>query len=40
MDVPIEEFISNHAWDNPGNRHDEGWSVADALVRRMRWKGH
>lgn len=34
--ISIEEFIAHHAWDNPGNLHDEGWDVADALVRRMR----
>jgi hypothetical protein len=34
--ISIEEFIANHAWDNPGNLHDRGWDIADALVRRMR----
>jgi hypothetical protein len=34
--ISIEEFTANHAWDNPGNLHDQGWDVADALVRRMR----
>lgn len=34
--VSIEEFIAHYAWDNPGNLHDEGWDIADALVRRMR----
>jgi hypothetical protein len=34
--ISIEEFIANHAWDNPGNLHDAGWEIADALVRRMR----
>jgi hypothetical protein len=34
--ISIEEFIANHAWDNPGNLHDQGWEIADALVRRMR----
>lgn len=37
--ISIEEFIANHAWDNPGNLHDEGWTIADALVRRMRGGG-
>ena len=36
--ISIEEFIANHAWDNPGNLHDQGWEIADALVRRMRSK--
>ena len=34
--ITIEAFVANHAWDNPGNLHDEGWDIADALVRRMR----
>jgi hypothetical protein len=34
--ISIEEFIGHHAWDNPGNLHDEGWDIADAFVRRMR----
>jgi hypothetical protein len=34
--ISFEEFIANHAWDNPGNLHDEAWDVADALVLRMR----
>jgi hypothetical protein len=34
--ISIEEFIANHARDNPGNLHDQGWDIADALVRRMR----
>jgi hypothetical protein len=34
--ISFEEFIANHAWDNPGNLHDQGWEIADALVRRMR----
>jgi hypothetical protein len=34
--ISFEEFVAHHAWDNPGNLHDEGLDIADALVRRMR----
>jgi hypothetical protein len=34
--ISMEELIAHHAWDNPGNLHDEAWDIADALVRRMR----
>jgi hypothetical protein len=37
--IPIEAFIANPAWDNPGDLHDEGWDIADVLVRRMRGGG-
>ncbi len=34
--ISIEQSIADHAWDDPGHLHDQGWDIADAPVRRMR----